>query len=212
MGRPTRQASRVLSRKILRTARQAFLDEGFVRTTTNHIAEKAAISKRTLYSRYTGKSALFETVILTEIHDRLNALEQDIPDLGNITLDLVVLAEKLLSWMLSDVHVAMERVVLGEATRFPALTNKVYEFGFIRTTKLVVRVLQRANEKGEIAVSDPDFAAEQFVSAVILSPFRRAALGITEAGYTPEIAERMDRSVNLFVYGCRPSVADSPSR
>ena len=49
---------------------------------------------------------------LDEIHDRLNALEQDIPDLGNITLDLVVLAEKLLSWMLS-MHVAMERVVLG---------------------------------------------------------------------------------------------------
>ena len=77
---------------------------------------------------------------------------------------------------------------------------------------VVTNVQETANEKGEIAVSDPDFAAEQFVSAVILSPFRRAALGITEAGYTPEIAERMDRSVNLFVYGCRPSVADSPSR
>ena len=152
MGRPTRQASRVLSRKILRTARQAFLDEGFVRTTTNHIAEKAAISKRTLYSRYTGKSALFETVILTEIHDRLNALEQDIPDLGNITLDLVVLAEKLLSWMLSDVHVAMERVVLGEATRFPALANKVYEFGFIRTTKLVVSVAESERKRRDCRV------------------------------------------------------------
>ena len=89
MGRPTRQASRVLSRKILRTARQAFLDEGFVRTTTNHIAEKAAISKRTLYSRYTGKSALFETVILTEIHDRLNALEQDIPRTLAISLSIL---------------------------------------------------------------------------------------------------------------------------
>lgn len=205
MGRPTRQASMALSRKILRTARQVFLEEGFVRTTTERIAERAAISKRTLYTRYRGKSALFETVILAEIHDRLNDLEQDIPDLGDVTQDLAALAENLLSWMLSDIHIAMERAVMAEASRFPALAQKLYEFGFIRTTKLVVRVLERADETGEIAVSDTDFAAEQFVSVVILSPFRRAALGISDAGFTPETAERMNRSVHLFVHGCRSS-------
>ncbi len=207
MGRPTRQASTALTRKILRAARQVFLEEGFVRTTTERIAQKAAISKRTLYTRYKGKSALFETVILAEIHDRLIDLEQDIPDLGNVTLDLKALAEKLLSWVLSDVHVAMERAVMAEAARFPALAQKLYELGFIRTTKLVVNVLRRANERGEIAVSDTEFAAEQFVSVVILPPFRRAALGISDSGFTADTAERMSRSVNLFVHGCRSGVA-----
>ncbi len=203
MGRPTREASTAISRKILQTARQVFLEEGFGTTTTERIAKRASISKRTLYSRYKGKSALFETAILAEIHDRLSDLEQGVPDLGNVTEDLVTLAEKLLSWILSDVIIAMERVVMAEAAHFPALAQKLYDFGFIRTTKLVAKVLQRANERGETTVSDTKFAAEQFVSVVILPPFRRATLAIGEAGFTAETAERMERSVDLFLRGCQ---------
>src|SRR3546814_15173732 len=69
-GRPTRQASQALSRKILRVARDVFFADGFGRSTAERIAAKAGISKRTLYARYGNKQLLFEAAILMEIADR----------------------------------------------------------------------------------------------------------------------------------------------
>src|SRR3546814_2845714 len=83
-GRPTRQASQALSRKILRVARDVFFADGFGRSTAERIAAKAGISKRTLYARYGGKKLLFEAAILMEIEDRLSFLEQHVPEPGAV--------------------------------------------------------------------------------------------------------------------------------
>lgn len=170
----------------------------------------AAVSKRTLYARFRGKAALFEAVVLKEIEEGLARLEASLPDFGDVRRDLNALAEALLSWMLTDVNVAMERVVMAEAARFPALARNLYEFGFIGTTRLVAALLSRAEQRGEIAVADPDFAADHFVSSVILSPFRRAALGVGGSSFDAAAAERMRRAVDLFVDGCLPRAAPAP--
>src|SRR3546814_3822950 len=131
-----------------------------------------------MFVRYWYKNLLFDATILMVIEDRLSFLEQHVPEHGDVLLKLKELSDELLSWMLTDIHVALERVVMAEAARFPALARNLYEFGVGRTTRLVAEVLRKAEERGEIRVSDANFAAEQFISSVILSPFRRAALGV----------------------------------
>src|SRR3546814_8756347 len=99
--------------------------------------------------------------------------------------------------MLTDIHVALERVVMAEAARFPALARHLYEFGVGRTTRLVAEVLRKAEERGEIRVSDANFAAAQFISSVILSPFRRDALGVgvtRSEEHTSELQNQMRNS------------------
>lgn len=204
MGRPTLLGSAALSRRILAVARDAFFTEGFGQTSAERIAELAAVSKRTLYARFRGKSALFEAVILGEIEEGLNRLEAGLPDLGDVRLELKALAEALLSWMLTEVNVAMERVVMAEAARFPTLARNLYEFGFTRTTRLVAALLRRAEQRGEVALADPDFAADHFVSSVILSPFRRAALGVGDPTFDAAARRRMSWAVDLFIDGCLP--------
>lgn len=203
-GRPTRLASQALSERILRVARDAFFAEGFDRASAERIAEIAVVSKRTLYARFRGKAALFEAVILQEIEGGLSSLESNLPDLGDVRLELRALAQGLLSWMLTDLNVAMERVVIAQAARFPALARNLYEFGFTRTTRLVAALLRRAEQRGELRAADHEFAAEQFISSVILSPFRRAALGVGPHGFDGAAATRMERGVDLFLDGLRP--------
>src|SRR3546814_5167744 len=83
---------------------------------------------------------------------------------------------------------------MSEAARFPAVVRNRYEFGVGRTTRLVAEVLRKAEERGEIRVSDANFAAEQFISSVILSPFRRAALGVGVTSHNETSSARMRRS------------------
>lgn len=207
LGRPTRSASAGLSDHIVAVARRIFFAHGFARASMERVAELASVSKRTLYSRFSGKSALFEAVILREIEDGLNSLQSRLPDFCDIRLELRTLSEALLSWMLSDVNVAMERIIMAEAARFPDLARRLYESGFMGAARLVAELLRRAAARGEVQLADPDFAAEQFVSTVILSPFRRAALGVEKATFDAAAFERMSRAVDLFLDGCRRSAA-----
>lgn len=169
------------------------------------VAHLASVSKRTLYSRFSGKSALFEAVILREIEDGLSSLQARLPDFADIRLELRTLSEALLSWMLSDVNVAMERIVMAEAARFPDLARRLYESGFLGAAQLVAELLRRAAVRGEVQLPDPEFAADQFVSTVILSPFRRAALGVGNPTFDAAAFDRMSRAVDLFLDGCRAS-------
>src|SRR3546814_1957608 len=126
-GRPTRQAAEALSRKILRVGRYVCFADGFGRSTAERIAAKAGISKRTLYARYGDKKLLFEAAILMEIEDRLSFLEQHVPEHGDVRLELEELSDEMLSWMLNDIHVALERVVMAEAARVHVLARNRYE-------------------------------------------------------------------------------------
>lgn len=205
LGRPTRSASVALSDKIVAVARRIFFAQGFASASMERIADLASVSKRTLYSRFSGKSALFQAVILREIDEGLNSLQARLPELGDIRWELRTLSEALLSWMLSEVNVAMERIIMAEAARFPDLARKLYEAGFLGAVRLVAELLRRAAARGEIQLADPDFAADQFVSTVILSPFRRAALGVEKATFDAAAFDRMSRAIDLFLDGCRPS-------
>jgi TetR/AcrR family transcriptional regulator, mexJK operon transcriptional repressor len=202
LGRPTRSASAALSDHIVAVARRIFLAHGFARASMERVADLASVSKRTLYSRFSGKSALFEAVILREIEDGLRSLQARLPDLGDIRLELRTLSEAFLSWMLSDGNVAMERIIMAEAARFPDLARRLYESGFMGAARLVAELLKRAAARGEVQLSDPDFAADQFVSTVILSPFRRAALGVEKAAFDDAAFDRMSRAIDLFLEGC----------
>src|SRR3546814_5909811 len=95
-----------------------------------------------------------------EIEDRLSFLEQHVPEHGDVRLELEELSDELLSWMLTDIHVALERVVMAEAARFPALARNLYEFGVGRTTRLVAEVLRKAEERGEIGVRSEEHTSE----------------------------------------------------
>ncbi len=72
--------------KIIETARESFSKYGYRRVRTSDIAQKAGISKRTLYKHFPSKEALFQAVI----NDTHNKLEKDISSI----LDRIVNDDK----------------------------------------------------------------------------------------------------------------------
>jgi len=52
------------------------------------------------------------------------------------------------------------------------------------------------------------FAAEQFVTLVVVAPMRRAALGLSPPAYDDAARERILRVIDLFLDGCRPRHVD----
>jgi len=203
IGRPTAADAIRLTGHILKSAREVFFEHGFDGASADMIAERARISKRTLYARFGSKARVFEAVILDEIGTQLRALEPTVDDKLDIAARLQEIADVLLEWLLTTRVASMERVVIAQAVRFPALAANIHEFGFQRAAKWVASILAHANAKGELTLSDPVFAAEQFVTLVVVAPMRRSALGLAPAAYDAAARERVRRSIELFIAGCR---------
>ncbi len=186
-----------------------FLRDGYGATSIDAIAQQARISKRTFYHRFADKAALFAAVV----HDLVTRLRPPdaVDDAGlaalfaGASLQTVLrrIAELALQAALRPEAIALQRMIIAEATRFPDLAAAVLAEGTRQQAVLyLAALLQREIEAGGVTFDQPHFAAEQFLQMVMAAPLRRA-MGLGSP-MTP--AERQDwvlSTVRLFLDGCR---------
>ena len=202
-GRPSRAEAERLGERILDAATEAFLHEGYGGTSIEAIAKRARISKRTFYSRFENKAALFGAVV----HRVVERLRPPDPagmfEGGTLEEILERLARYILRAALTPQALALHRVILAEATRFPELAAVVAEQGGGReAVQRIAALLERERASGGIGIADTVFAATQFLQMVVAAPQRRA-LGMGPPMSEAEIDRWAEGSVRLFLRGCR---------
>jgi TetR/AcrR family transcriptional repressor of mexJK operon len=107
----------------------------------------------------------------------------------------------LLDIALQPEAVALHRLFISSAPRFPDLAKLFIARNRHRFTGEIERVLNHYAGKGEIELAAPQLMAEQFFISVAGIPQRGALLGWRE---TPQERERRLRiAVQLFLDGCR---------
>jgi len=202
-GRPSREQAKLLGDRILDIATGLFLEIGYGDTTIELVAEKARISKRTLYHRYPDKAALFGTVV-RRIVGQLRP--PDVAGLfigGNLEAILVRLAGIILRAALDPQALALHRIIMAEASRFPELAAAVADRSASQEAiERIAALLQREVSATRLLPSAAQFAAAQFLQMVIAAPQRRAlGRGVTMTG--PEMDRWAKDTVSLFLSGYR---------
>jgi AcrR family transcriptional regulator len=202
-GRPTTVAAAQLGETILDVATELFLSEGYGVTSIETIARRARISKRTFYSRFRDKAELFGAVV-HRVVERMRPRGLANPFAGGTLEDVLLrLAQLILGAALSSQALALQRVILAEATRFPELAKVVSEQrGRREAIAGIAALLERERDAGRAAPTNPTFAAEQFLQMVVALPQRRA-LGLGTPMTSAELDEWARDTVALFLHGCR---------
>lgn len=201
-GRPSRQQSAQLADRILDVAEKLFLGHGFGATSIEAVAKHAGISKRTFYHRFPGKERLFEAVVRRLIERWLPPFDTGMlaaPDLADA---LTRAAEYILKVALTPEALALHRLVIHEAQRFPALARIMHELGAASGIERIASYLEPRVASGELRAIDPRFAAEQFILGVVTGPQRRA-LGLGIPLNAAEITTHARNAVALFLDGAR---------
>ena len=176
-GRPSRLQSAQLSERILDVATALFLGDGFGATSIEAVAKRAGISKRTFYHRFRGKEVLFEAVVRRLIERWTPPFDAALFEAPSLAETLRRTAEHMLGVALTPEALALHRMVIAEATRFPGLARILHELGAAAGIERIARVLEQRIAGGELRPIDPNFAAEQFILMVVSGP-RRRALGL----------------------------------
>jgi AcrR family transcriptional regulator len=211
-GRPSRPEAEQLPHRIVAAATELFFTLGYGATTIEAVAQRARISKRTLYHRFENKAALFSAVV----HRTIESLRPpaDMPLLRGASLPQILrgLAELILRAALSPPAIALHRLIVAESSRFPDLAAVVTRQGASEEAiRLVAGVLECEAHAGNLTLDNPTFAAQQFLQMVIALPQRRA-MGLGMPMSSVELDAWARDVVNLFLNGCRSWECARPER
>lgn len=156
--------------QFIAVAEQLFLKHGFAKTSVNTIVREAGGSLATLYAEFGTKEALFESV-LSERATRFFPEDRSAPrrELDAQT-ELRALATHMLRRMLSDDGLAVYRIAVHEAPRFPALRKSMVDVAMPGLLDRTACYLERLASRGALHIDDTAdaarIAAGQFISLV----------------------------------------------
>jgi TetR/AcrR family transcriptional repressor of mexJK operon len=209
-GRPTRQEAERRHAVLLDSAIRLFLERGLDAVSIDEIAKQSGVAKRFIYGRYRDKSELFVAAIEHASGDWLDALHAFKLPHGRVASGLFAFGRKLLDIALQPEALALHRLFISAAPRFPDLARLFIARNRHRSISEIERVLTHYADKGEIELDSPQLMAEQFFISVVGIPQRAALLGWRE---TPqEQGRRLRTAVRLFLDGCRGRRANGPAR
>lgn len=182
-------------RTILRAAKTVFLKCGFGGTTMDAVAERARVSKMTVYRHFEDKEALFAGVITelcTEINgENFNALfAQTPPDA------LHEFAHRMIGIVFAPETVELHRIVIAECQRFPKLGRLFYESGPEASIRALTEYLARHKGDPALKVRDPRRSAEEFLELLRGYAHLRVILGLQKAPTARDISQRIIAAIN----------------
>ena len=201
-GRPSRLELAQLSDRILDVATALFLGDGFGATSIEAVAKHAGISKRTFYHRFSGKEEVFEAVVRRLIERWTPSFDAAVLDAPDLAETLRRAAEYMLRVALTPEALALHRIVIAEAPRFPGLARIMHDLGAAAGIERFARYFEQRIASGELRPIDPRFAAEQFILMLVSGP-RRRALGLGAPLGEAELRDWIDQSIALFLDGYR---------
>ncbi len=182
---------------ILKAATTVFLAHGFSAATTDMIQRQAGVSKATVYACFPNKEALFAAVIEHECAAMTETVRAIEPATGDIAKTLSDIGLSYLQFLLSATGLALFRVIVAEAPRFPELARHFYLAGPRVTTTMVAERLAQAARRGEIDIQTVGIEA---AASLFISLLRGdGQLECLTHPDTQPSAEQLDRRVRLAV-------------
>lgn len=180
-----------------------FSERGFAATRLEDVAQRAGVSKGTLYLYFPTKEDLFRAVLRQGLLPNLEAMERAVAaDQGPTPALLRRIAAHLLQ-VLDTNLTAIPKLVLAESGNFPAIARMYADEVVKRAMVLLIGILRRGMERGELRQVDPASAIPSFVAPFLMLALWKHSLGQhTDIAMDPTAV--METHMDLLLRGLEP--------
>ncbi len=189
---------RIKQQQIIGAATQLFLEHGFGGVSMDAIVDAASVSKRTLYNYYDSKEQLFLDVMQVQLEEIWPALE---PDHANVSLEgkLQRIAHDMFAVAMKPEPVALYRMMIAEAVRFPELTDQFYRASMGRVKQSLAHLFATEGEEAGLDIDNRHDAADAFLDLLVGSALMRVVLGVDPPMQGTALNAHAERAVRLFL-------------
>jgi AcrR family transcriptional regulator len=175
--------------QIIKAALEVFGECGLANARLQDIAQRAGVSKGTIYLYFPNKEELFREMIRQTAVAAIERAEQaDVP--GTPSNQLVAFMRGYWAFVRSPVFVTIYRLVLAELHQFPDLAKFYANEVVARGQKLLSGIISRGIEAGEFRDIDPMVAARMLVAIIVMNGIWR-----DEHTGVPLLAHKSDEEV-----------------
>ena len=186
-------------REILAAATQLLVERGYPDVNLDAVCELAACSKSAIYGYFGSKEGL----LLALVGEAAGSIAQaqhvlHLPNLA-ATEALRRYAELVLERALAADHVALLKAAIGIGARTPATVQHYRDVALATTNSALAQFLRTKTECGDLAVSDPATAAQQFHALVLEGQLLHALLEISPGSPAATAGSRIDDALALFM-------------
>jgi TetR/AcrR family transcriptional regulator, mexJK operon transcriptional repressor len=201
--REARKADR--RRAILDVAERSFLERGYAATSMSTIAAELGGSKTTLWSYFPSKEELFAAVLDAQIAHFQQALDEALLQNDGTRAALARFGRILLTKITSPRSMALQRLIVAEAERFPSIGIAFASRGPDRARDRLARWVAEEMAAGRLREGDAALAARQFFAlcqaGCYLAKLWRAFAGMID------IDAEIDAAVETFMAAWGPARA-----
>jgi AcrR family transcriptional regulator len=175
--------------QIIQAALQVFGECGLANARLQDIAERAGVSKGTIYLYFPNKEELFREMIRQTAVVALERAEKTVSH-GPPTEQLLAFMKGYWQFVRSPVFITIYRLVLGELHQFPDLAKFYAHDVVARGLKLLSGIIRRGIDTGEFREIDPLVAARMLVALMVMNGIWR-----DEHTGVPLLAHKSDEEV-----------------
>lgn len=162
-GRRGRPANETLRQTIVDAAFELFVELGFQATTMDKVAQRAKISKLSIYRHFQNKEALFSAAIAARCHQfSPQALLERVD--GSAEDQLMAMGSSLLRTLLSPDVSGVEAMIMADKTNQKSLSKLHYEAGPTHVLAQIEALLRQLHAKAILKVPDPLQSARLFAA------------------------------------------------
>jgi len=163
-----RKASR--PSEILDAALETFVERGYAGTRIEEIADRAGVSKGTMYLYFRNKESLFHAVVTHSMVPIVERGEEIARDHRGTSGELF--ASILISWwdaLEASPASGLTKLMIAEAGNFPGPTRNFLRTVFLRRRRLLARVIRRGIRNGEFRSVRPELAVRLAIAPILLA-------------------------------------------
>ena len=190
--------------QIIKAALEVFGECGLANARLQDIAERAGVSKGTIYLYFPNKEELFREMIRQTAVAAIERAEQaNVP--GTPGNQLLAFMRGYWAFVRSPVFITIYRLVLAELHQFPDLAKFYADEVIARGQKLIGGIIRRGIDAGEFREIDPMVAARMVVALTIMNGIWR-----DEHTGVPLLAHKSDEEVfnelaQFYLHAMAPS-------
>ena len=158
--------------QIIKAALEVFGECGLANARLQDIAERAGVSKGTIYLYFPNKEELFREVVRQTAVAAIESGERTVTQ-GTPTDQLFAAMRGYWAFVRSPIFNTLHRLVLGELHQFPDLARFYADEVVARGLKLLGGIIRRGVETGEFREVDPAIAARMLVAMTVMNAIWR---------------------------------------
>jgi TetR/AcrR family transcriptional regulator, mexJK operon transcriptional repressor len=162
-GRRGRPANEALGQTIVDAAYELFVELGLHATTLDKVAQRAKVSKLSIYRHFKNKEALFSAAMAARCHQSAPQTLFEGVD-GSAEDQLMAVGSSLLRTLLSPDVRSVEAMIMADKTNQKSLSKLHYEAGPAHVIAQIEALLRQLHARAALNVPDPLRSARLFAA------------------------------------------------